>query len=556
MACVNPVNLSSSQLVNRRSSLWASVWQLVTAQGILLVGIWLLVWMLHGANDGLWFQGDSPRHAANGLFWKEYLSSSSLLDPKGFTLRYYARYPDICPTSYPPVFYLLEAGMFSAFGASPYVAKALVMLFFLLAGLYTLAWLRRWLTPAAGWGAGLLLLQPVMVLFAHTIMLNVPALALSLAALYHVHRGLDESTVDHLSRQCLVGGALAVVAVLTYFQAGVVVFVIVVWLFASGRFRSFFQWKVLVLAGAGTLVLLPWAFVIKNWSPKQLDWLLPEFGQIFRASMWNYYALELPCDIVQPTLLMLAALGMAAGLVSHRWRRETILLLLWAGVCYAVFSLLKAKEPRYLMLVCVPLICLGMLALVRTAECLERLRPSWTPSVVLPLLLVPVLLIQGWSAVKQKVPALLHYHELAEFVKELAPAEPVLYAGMHDGVFTFYAQIDDPGYKRRVVLGPQVLAGAKSPEDVVEILRTQCGCRWLAIERCPWYVRHDEQLSQLLRQTVGRGEFRLAYSYPIKSHFVDRVDLYELLMPIEQPTAVRLHLQLEQIDESIRPIQR
>jgi hypothetical protein len=540
----------------RRSWLRASDRQFVTAQGILLVGIWLLVWMLHVANDGLWFQGDSPRHAANGLFWKEYLSSSSLLDPKGFTLRYYARYPDICPSSYPPFFYLLEAGMFSMFGASPYVAKSLVMLFSLVAGLYTLAWLRRWLMPAAGWGAGLLLLQPAMVRFAHAIMLNVPALALSLAALYHVHRGLDESTAERLSRHWLVGGILALIAVSTYFQAGVVVFVIVAWLLACGRLRCCLHWKTLVLVGAGTLVLLPWAFVIKNWSPKQLDWLLPEWRQICRAALWSYYAYALPGDIVQPALLTLAALGLAAGLLSRRWRRETLLLLLWAGVCYVVFSLLKAKEPRYLMLVCIPLICLGMLALVRTAEWLEKMRPSWTPNVVLPLFLVPVLLIQGWSAVKQKVPEVLHYQELAEFVKQLAPEEPVLYAGIHDGVFTFYIQIDDPGYKRRVALGPMVLAGAKSSKDVVEILRTQCGCRWVAIERCPLHVWYDEQLLQLLRQTVVRSEFQLAYSYPMKSHFIDRVDLYEFLLPIEQPTVVRLHSQRQRLDESIRPIQR
>jgi hypothetical protein len=545
--------------VNRQSGLWKSVWQQATGQGILLVGIWLFVWILHGANDGLWFQGDSPRHAANGLFWKEYLSSSSLPDPKGFTLRYYARYPDICPTSYPPLFYLLEAGMFSAFGASPYVAKVLVMLFSLLAGLYTLAWLRRWLTPAAGWGAGLLLLQPVIVCFSHTIMLNVPALALSLAALYHVHRGLDDSTPDHLSRHWFVAGGLALLAVMTYFQAGVVVLVSVAWLLAAGRFRYFYQWKILVLAGAGLLVLLPWTFVIKSWSPKQPEWLA--LRQVFRAATWYYYALALPGDIAQPMLLGLAALGTAAGLVSRCWRRETILLLLWAGVYFAVFSPFRAREPRYLMLVCIPLICLGMLALVRAAEWLEKIRPSWRPSVILPLLLVPVLLIQGWSAVNKKIPRLLHYQELAAFVKELAPEEPVLYAGLHDGVFTFYIQIDDPGYKRRVVLAPKVLAGAKCPQDVVDILRTQCGCRWLAVERCPVYVEpvyveHEERLLRLLHETLNRPEFRLAYSYPIQSHSVDCVDLYEMLIHIEQPADARLHFQPEQVDESVKPIQR
>src|SRR5262245_17530168 len=39
-----------------------------------LVAVCLYVYSLHFNNDGLWFQGDSPRHAANGLFWWDLLS--------------------------------------------------------------------------------------------------------------------------------------------------------------------------------------------------------------------------------------------------------------------------------------------------------------------------------------------------------------------------------------------------------------------------------------------------------------------------------------------------
>ena len=40
--------------------------------GLLLA--WLLVVGLHLGNDGLWYQGDAPRHAANGLFWWDFLT--------------------------------------------------------------------------------------------------------------------------------------------------------------------------------------------------------------------------------------------------------------------------------------------------------------------------------------------------------------------------------------------------------------------------------------------------------------------------------------------------
>jgi hypothetical protein len=41
------------------------------AQVLLLLAAWLFVCWLHWDNDGLWY-GDAPKHAANGVFWKDY----------------------------------------------------------------------------------------------------------------------------------------------------------------------------------------------------------------------------------------------------------------------------------------------------------------------------------------------------------------------------------------------------------------------------------------------------------------------------------------------------
>src|SRR5262245_2009084 len=69
-----------------------------------LLLVWLYIYLLHLSNDGLWFQGDSPRHAANGLFWWDFLSRSPF-HPVKFGMSYYARYPVIQPVAYPPLFY-------------------------------------------------------------------------------------------------------------------------------------------------------------------------------------------------------------------------------------------------------------------------------------------------------------------------------------------------------------------------------------------------------------------------------------------------------------------
>src|SRR5207248_10317959 len=117
--------------------------------GVLFV-IWLYVVSLHITNDGLWYQGDAPRHAANGLFWKDFIARFPV-NPFDFAVSYFLRYPVITPTVYPPGFYLLEAAAFSLLGPSPFVAKGLVLLFALVAGLYLMVWLRHWVSVAPGW---------------------------------------------------------------------------------------------------------------------------------------------------------------------------------------------------------------------------------------------------------------------------------------------------------------------------------------------------------------------------------------------------------------------
>jgi hypothetical protein len=89
------------------------------------------------------------------------------------------------------MFYLLEGVAFSLVGASPYVAKALVAVFALVAGIYLIAWLRRWLAPEAGWGGLLLVLQPGVITWTNAVMLNVPSLAMELGALYDTRRWID-----------------------------------------------------------------------------------------------------------------------------------------------------------------------------------------------------------------------------------------------------------------------------------------------------------------------------------------------------------------------------
>jgi 4-amino-4-deoxy-L-arabinose transferase-like glycosyltransferase len=531
-------------------------------QVLIVLLAWTYLCLLHWNNDGLWFQGDAPRHAANGLFWKDYLQSFSL-DPKGYALSYYARYPSISLTTYPPAFHLLEAGAFGFFGPSPYVAKGLVLCFALLAGLYTTAWLRRWVAPEAGWAGALVLLLPGVIAYAHAVLPNVAAFALSVGALYHVHRWLDSPG----SRHIYWAAALSVLAVGTYFPAGAIAFIGLAWLMALRRWEALRRPQTFVVAALCVLLVLPSLWIVFRWTPGYMSANLS--ADPWELSKWLYYLRNLD-QLFNPYLLALAGLGAVTGLWDPRWRRETGLLLLWAGISYLLFSLLRAQHSRYLLPLSTVLVCLCAMALLTLARWLAQLAHGRQGAIqaAATASISAVLVIQLWLAPRVHVPSLHGFQEVTAFLAEKAPDEPVLYDGFYNNVFTFYLQAGDPDYRRRVVRGDKLLYASalfqtvnvrefvSSPAEVVEVLRTRGGCRWLAIEGGDFPVWVPA--AQWLRKVVTGPDFELVRSFPITGAGVNRVDLYRFLVPIQQSAEVDLPFPIMGSDahQRVKPISR
>jgi hypothetical protein len=127
----------------------------------------------------------------------------------------------------------------------------------------------------------------------------------------------------------------------------------------------------------------------------------------------------------------------------------------------------------------------------------------------------------------------------------------VLYDGQYDGLFGFYVRASDPHFERRVALGSKLLyqdgpastftpvqkSNVASTQDVVNLLRTRSGCRWVAIE----VTRNPGSIGRrLLREAVARPEFELVRSFPITGAGERRVDLYRSVIAVDPVAAVDL----------------
>lgn len=513
-------------------------WQVL---GLLL--IWAYISALHWHNDGLWPQGDAARHAANGVFWWDFLARFPV-NPIEFALSYYARYPVIHPTAYPPVFYLLEGTAYALFGVSPFVAKHLVLLFTLLTGFYVMAWLRRWVAQEAGWGSLLLLLQPGVIHWSHAIMLNIPAMALSLAALYHTRRWFEAPA----SRHVYLSAAFALLTVLTYIPAGTIVMVILAWVAVERRWAVFKDPRVLSLIALSALFILPWGYVAIHWAPTHVASIAPRPQLITRLAPWLYYAQNF-LYLTSSLLLGMAGLGVLIGCGVRSWRREVKLALIWAVVCYLVLSYMRFKAARYALLL-VPLVvilsCGGAYVCIHWVTTRLGTNPSWAFFIAMVALLIPHVA----TAHRVKVPIVRGFQEVVAFAEQQAPHGRFFYDGRHDGIFSFYLRAGDPQFERGVILGDKLLYASAiyrkwrltekvaSPEEVVEAFRKRCGCEWLAIARSTAPSRIDAV--GYLYQALEGPEFQLVRSFPIRDSLSTHVDIYRFIPTTVQPDDLEL----------------
>jgi hypothetical protein len=487
-----------------------------------------MVAALHWSNDGLWFQGDAPRHAVNGLFLWDYLAALPE-NPLDYAVRYYARYPVIAPLVYPPLFYLIEGAAFWLIAPSPYVAKSIVLAFAALAGLYTMAWTRRWAGSWAGWAGACIVLLPGFVRYSNAVLLNVPATAFTIAGLYHLVVWLETGQQTH--RRWF--GVLTAVAFLTYYPSAIALPVALVWILLSGGWRRS-RWLWLLPM---TIAVL--AVVMAVALPQYWDRNAPEIGRLWRVSLWSFYWRQL-LALVSPMWIAFGLIGLLLGGIGSR-RRESLWLALAISTVIVCLILLPAESDRYALML-VPMLVIAAFLGAGSAAVPERLRP------VLPVALIAT---AGWSAATTRVQVVSGFEGVAAYVRQHGPDDTVLYSGFHDGVFGFYLRAGDPGFRQRMVVAQKVLARYEQDRlfvwretpyvstvaDVVPLLERSCGCRWIAVERGSADMTVSESL---LRQVLDGPDFERVTSFTIASRMTSRVDLYRFLHPVEPAPAIDL----------------
>ena len=454
---------------------------------------WSLLCILHWDNNGLWFPCDSAVHFSNGIFLSDY-ASDGFPPPATYAQGYLIRYPAFTPKKYPPGFYLLEATLFSILAPSPMAAKSLVLGFALLFTLYQVAWLRRFVDPAAGFFAAILPLIPSMVWYSHAILLNVPTSALQLGALYHCRCWLDEGGKRHV----LLAGAFTLLALLFYQGAAVVPLIIAVWLYLSGRWREIIRHRRALLAAVPLLLLSASLVGLSLVASGQARWLYNS-PYIRYWVTWMWYPSRLN-EAFGPILPWGAALGAGVCILNRSRRRELMFSGSWILTTYLLHTYLFGKDIRYVLPLAAPLLSLTAVGFWSILEYASRVLAIRKVALTSSIIASALTAVQFRDARLIELPRVSGFTDVISAIQSAEPAGESSILAVTDPaigqLLSCHLRLADPAFRLRLLPAPRLwwIAGftSKVSDELPDTTDGKGIASSLSLSGCQWVVIQDD----------------------------------------------------------------
>ena len=369
-------------------------------------------------------------------------------------------------------------------------------------------------------------------------MLNIPAFALQLATLYHTRRWLEEDwAVRSYPAVALILGAL-----FCYQGAAVLLLVLGVWVIALGRRRLLLNRRKLAVATGVVLVVTAWFSIWSRWTPDQARWLLaiPHIGRI--KKYWIWYAMQMP-GAFGPILLASAVLGLAAGLISRRCRREAAISGSWIVVTCLFHSCLLGRDIRYLIPLASPLISLVAVAIRATLAIVggylhQRPIRAFSLAATVTLLVTHFELARSVALPRQ----VDGFEAVVDTIQDtLGPDGGAILDGLgaiDSTLFVCSVMLDDREFRLRVLpfgwllkyTGFDETAGPLLESEVLEDVLACSGCSLVV-------VRVDDEAALappilLLREVLHGPRYELIRSFAIEGHQPAVIGLYRRLGPV------------------------
>jgi hypothetical protein len=479
------------------------------------------------------YNNDETRHVMTGVFVRDLLVDRPLDRPKDYAVQYYLQYPALGLVVWPPLFYGVEGVLMLVAGTSFPVAKALIAFFSALAFTYFFLLVRRTHgVPAAAVATLLFGFAPLVFLLSRHVMLEMPALAFVLAAIFHFVRYLDRGR----RLDIFIAAAAAAGFALTRYDAFFLLVFFLLCLLAPRRFDVLRRGEVWLAA------LLALALVLPVYVP-----MLAQFGRAHILVTVHggadplpgggplhalaFYPEALPHQIGWLT----AVAGLAGALSALRpaRRRACWPYLALAAATYLAFTPLAERDPRHAIYWIPAFALLAWEGIDWIAGGLPRARPFLAAVLVCAAL---------WSAMTGPLRYVRGYEEAARYVVANTRSSHFAFIdGFLNGDFIYQIRRHDPGRRLWVLRGDKLLYGVLN--DPNGSYKEYAGGEGAILETLYRYdpellvieepqVRFKMPMAERLRQTLAAHpeRFERVKSIPIESNVPAfrgvRLDIY------------------------------
>jgi hypothetical protein len=494
----------------------ATAGRLTPPPGWLLVPVLFVAVAAHllvGQPAEPYFNNDETRHVMTGVYFHDLLIDRPAGHLSEYTVGYYLQYPALGLLVWPPFFHAVEGVAMLALGTSFGVARLLVALFALLACLYLHALVRH--THGGGRAALAVLLFalcPLVFQYSHQVMLEVPSLALALAAVYHCQRYLDEGRRRDLALCC----AATALTALTRFDGVFLAPTFLILLLGRRRLGVLRRKGVILGALAAVLAVAP-VYLLTAWESggahlqAMREGTAPTSTGLLDPRNFVFYPACVPQQIGWFATLP-AILGLGAALLTPR-RAASWPYLALVGGTYLTFTPMAELEPRHAIywVPALALFCADGIALL--ASWARRVSPRAFTTVGLQGAFAGVVLAGTvWPILARPVRYVRGYEEAARYVVEHSTDRPVcLFDGLLNGGFIYQVRRCDPCRRLWVLRGDKVMYGmlsephagyeewVKDEDDVLAVL-THYDPELIVVEEPQ--LRFDLPAARLLRAAL------------------------------------------------------
>lgn len=455
----------------------------------------------------------------DGVFLRDFLVDLPLTHWRDYGLEYLARFPALGFAWYLPFFALVEALFFLIGGVGVAAAKLCMLSWFVLLALLAYRWGRGLVGPGAALAATLIVLaNPHLLLWARSVMLDVPALVMLLLFLV----GARWYAAAPSGRRSALVGAAGFCALMTKQTTLFMLPVAALVVLQAGGVRALVSVRAvpaLLLVGLGLAATAAHSVLIGH---SGLGIVLDTVGNPY--AVWLHERLPLAIagalDFFGWPLWLAALLGSAIG--AWAGRGATVgLLWAWIGLelgFVAILSPVAGDLHRYAIYIAPPV---GLLA----AQLLDGPWPERGLRLALGLLFAAAAAPTAAAGLRAEHPWIEGYQAVVQSVAALTPPRPVLFCCLHEGNYVFHARRLDP--ERRsvtlradkmlvsIVIAPErgMIVHADTPEAILALLDANA-VGYLVIEEG---TMRQVAAFDVLRRLVRSDRFETLGRFPIRS---------------------------------------